>query len=194
MPIGGWAGTVSEVHKDGMFTVRWSRETLASIHPVYRKRCERDGLELKEYWLGEDDIEPDTGGPLEIEQPKAITSKPLSPKDQDDRIRMVFGLTSNDPLPDVTDETLGAYHRYLAERLSFPFAAEYDPQDGHPEKVKVIGLGDPDDEPMVDEMYGILCEARLEGSVVAIPLGQLEDAKGNRQLVRDYCCWFWNYR
>jgi hypothetical protein len=69
------------------------------------------------------------------------------------------------------------------------------PQSGsHPEKVKVIGLGDPDEEPMIDEEYGILCEARMEGQVVTLPLGELEDAKPNRQLVKDYCYWFWNYR
>lgn len=33
IPLGGWAGTISNVHKDGMYTIRWSRETLASIHP-----------------------------------------------------------------------------------------------------------------------------------------------------------------
>ena len=62
--------------------------------------------------------------------------------------------------------------------------------------VKVIGLGDPDDELMIDEMYGILCEARHERRVVTLPLGELEVKKGkpNRQLVKDYCYWFWNYR
>ena len=34
MPLGGWAGTISEVHDHGMYTVRWSQETLAAIHPV----------------------------------------------------------------------------------------------------------------------------------------------------------------
>lgn len=99
MPLGGWAGTIAEIHDDGMFTVRWSEETLASIHPIFQKRCEKDGLEFEVYWLGADDLEPDAGGPLEIEEPKEITTKPLSPEDQDDRIRMIFGLTSNDPLP-----------------------------------------------------------------------------------------------
>jgi hypothetical protein len=37
------------------------------MHPVYRKRCERDGLELESMWLGENDIEPDSGGPPVIE-------------------------------------------------------------------------------------------------------------------------------
>ena len=196
MPIGGWAGTIAEAHDDGNYTVLWSKETLASIHPVFKKRCERDGLDFDQYLIGADDLESDTGGLLEIEQPKKITTKPLSPKDQDDRIRIVFELTSNDPLPEVDDETLAAYHKHLSKNLVFPFAAEHGEEYGHPERVKVIGLGDPDDEPMIDEMYGILCEVRMEGQIVTLPLGELEDAKGkpNRQLIEDYCYWFWNWR
>ena len=196
MPLGGWAGTIAELHDADMYTIRWSKETLASVHPVFKNRCERDGLKLDQYLISAVDLESNTGGLLEIEQPKKITTKPLSPKDQDDRIRMVFELTSNDPLPEVDDETLEAYHEYLSKNLAFPFAAEHGEEYGHPERIKVIGLGDPDDEPMIDEMYGILCEARMEGQIVTLPLGELQDAKGkpNRQLIEDYGYWFWNWR
>ena len=196
VPLGGWAGTIAEVNEGGIYTVRWSKETLASIHPVFEKRCEKDGLEFDQYWLGADDLEQDTGGPLEIEQPKKITTKPLSPKDQDDRIRMVFGLTSNDPLPDVDDETLESYHEHLSKSLVFPFTAEHGGEEyGHSERVKVVGLGDPDEEPMIDGHYGIICEARLEGQIMNVPLGELNDVKGkpNRQMVDDYCYWFHNW-
>src|SRR3989304_5292679 len=74
MPLGGWAGTIIEVHKDGMSEIRWSEETLASIHPVIKKRCEKDGLSLEQYGLDEGGLEPDTGGPLDIEQPAEITT------------------------------------------------------------------------------------------------------------------------
>ena len=42
---------------------------------------------------------------------------------------------------------------------------------------------------------GILCEARLQGQIVAVPFGELEDVKGkpNRQLIEDYCYWFHNW-
>jgi uncharacterized protein YodC (DUF2158 family) len=199
MPLGGWAGAVSEVHDNGMYTIRWSEETLAAIHPVYKQRCEKDGTFLEEYWLGDDDLEPDAGGPLDIEHPTEITTKPLSPKDEDDRVRMVFDLTSNDSLPDVDYETLETYHEYLLERLSFPFDAEYTSETGpfssRTIQVKVTGLGDPD-EPMIEDMYGILCEARHERRKVTLPLGELEVKRGkpNRQLIKDYCYWFWNHR
>jgi uncharacterized protein YodC (DUF2158 family) len=193
IPLGGWMGTISEIHKDGMYTIRWSKETLAAVHPVVKRRSEKDGTVLEEYWLGDDDLEPDNGGPLNIEQPTEIIVKPLLPKDQDDRIRGVFGLTGNDPLPEVDDETLTAYRGYLAKNLTFPFQAEYGEEYGHPERVKVIGLGDPEEEPLIDEDDGILCEARMEGEVVTLPLGELEDAKPNRKLIDDYCYWLHNW-
>ena len=127
---------------------------MASIHPVFKQRCEIDGLDEERYGLSGDDLEPDSGGPFNIEQPKEITTKPLSPKDQDDRIRMIFDLTSNDLLPDVDGESLEAYHDHLSRNLAFPFTAEFRPKYGHPEQIKVIGLGDPDDEAMIDEDYG----------------------------------------
>jgi len=102
---------------------------------------------------------------------------------------MVFGLTSNDPLPEVDDETLTIYHDYLAKNLKFPFSAEHGALDGHPERVRVIGLEDIDEESMIDNTDGLLCEARLEGQLVTLPLGELEDAKPNRRLIDDYCYW-----
>lgn len=197
IPLGGWAGAISEVGKDGMYSIRWSRETLAAIHPVVKQRSEKDGTVLEEYCLEDDDLEPDPGGPLKIEQPTEIATKPLSAKDEDDRIRMVFGLTSNDPLPDVDGRTLETYHEYLSKNLAFPFEAECISETGpfssRTIRVKVIGLGDPDEEPMIDEEYGVLCEARMEGQVVTLPLGELEDAKPNGQLIEDYCYWFHNW-
>jgi len=38
---------------------------------------------------------------------------------------MVFGLTSNAPLPDVDDETLLACYHYLAKNMRFPFELEH---------------------------------------------------------------------
>jgi len=132
LTIGGWAGTVGEVKKGSPPTclVRWNGETLKSQSPIYRKRCERDGFDGEEMWLGENDLEPDPGGPIKIEQPNEIVTKPLSMDDQDDRIRAVFGLTSDDPLPNVDFDSLLAYHRHLSESLLFPFEAEYSHETG----------------------------------------------------------------
>jgi uncharacterized protein YodC (DUF2158 family) len=197
MPIGGWAGTVAAINDGGMYTVRWSRETLDNIHPVYKKRSKKDRTVLEEYWLGDDDLEPDSGGPLDIEQPTEIKAKPLSPKDQDDRIRMVFGLTSNDPLPHVGDETLLAYYKHLSENLRFPFKVDHFVETGPFERKKhtvtVLKLFDPANDPP-DETDGLICEARRGGRVVEMPLAEFEvdeDAPG-LQMLADYCYWFWN--
>ena len=102
---------------------------------------------LEEYWLGEDDLEPDPGGPLSIEQPTAITPRPLSADEQGDRVRMVFGLTSDDFLPGVDEDSLETYYDYLEERLSLPLEATVLPEEEdflNPSplrRVKVVALG-----------------------------------------------------
>ena len=198
MPLGGWAGTVTEVQGADTFTVRWTKETMEAIHPVFKQRCEIDGLDPEEYVLTGDDFESDTGGSLNIEHPAKITTKPLSPKDQDDRIRMILGLTSNDPLPDVDSETLERYCGHLLEHLSFPFDAEYTSETGpfssRTIQVTVASLGDPD-EPMIDDMHGIICEAKDERRSIDLPLDELEVKrnKPNRQLIEDYSYWLHNW-
>lgn len=125
MPLGGWAGTIARVDRGGTCLVQWSRATLARIHPICKKRSAIDGTEFEEYWLSEQDLEPDSGGPLAIEQPTRITPRPLSANNQADRVRMVFGLTSDDFLPDSDEDALETYYDYLASRLSLPMEAKY---------------------------------------------------------------------
>jgi hypothetical protein len=199
IPLGGWAGTINEVDKRSApptYLIAWNRYTLDHIHPVYRKRCERDGLELESMWLSEDDILPDSGGRAVIEQPTRIITRPLNEKDQDDRVRIALGLTSDEPLPQVNDDTIRAYHRYLAAQLAVPCEAKWEPEHGPTAPVKITDLGDPEDDAWVDETYGLLCEVRAGGRLIEIPLGQCEAKKGNpnRQLLNDYAYWFWNYR
>jgi Calcium binding len=111
-------------------------------------------------------------------------------------VRIALGLTSDDPLPEVDDDTLRAYHRYLAAHLTFPFEAKWEPEYGPAPTIKITGLGDPEDDAWADEMYGLLCEARAEGRLTEVPLGECEAKKGsaNRQLLKDYSYWFWNNR
>jgi len=74
MPMGGWTGAISRHLPERPFTylVRWSAETLRSIHPIYSQRCKRDGVDLEEMWLDVDELEPDPGGPPAIEHPTSI--------------------------------------------------------------------------------------------------------------------------
>lgn len=74
LPLGGWHGRIVDIQEQPTrnYLIRWSRETLANIHPVYRKRCEEDDVCLDQTWLLEEDLEPDAGGPLLLERPVHI--------------------------------------------------------------------------------------------------------------------------
>lgn len=199
MPIGGWCGTVVEVDADGPasgYLVEWDRRTLDAMHPIFVKRCHRDDLELESMWLDEADLEPDGGEGLAIEQPTALVTRPLNPENQDDRLRALFSLTSDDPLPAVSEETLAGYHAYLAARLRFPFNArgieETGPLELRQRKIKALRLIPPDE---CDEEDGLLCAGLLEDAESDWPLWELEaDGDGEqRRLVRDYSYWFSNF-
>lgn len=200
IPLGGWAGTITEVDSRSdppTYLIVWNSHTLAHMHPAYRKRCERDDMGVEDMWLGDDDLMPDDGSPPVIEQPTEIRTRPLNPKDQDDRVRAAFGLTGDDPVPEVSDETLLAYHRHLSKHLKFPFAATYSREAGmllaRSEAVTVVGLLEADE---IDEQYGLFCQALKGREPMDVPLGEVEAKKGdpNRQLVADYSYWFWNWR
>ncbi len=199
IPLGGWAGKITEVEAGSppLYLIRWSQDTLRNMHPVYRKRCDRDGLDFEEMWLGEDDLEPDAGGPVIVQQPTKIITPPLSLSDQDDRIRVVFSLTRDDLLPDVDEDSLRIYYKYLAAKLKFPVEATWAKEAGLgevTEKVSILALGGFEDDPWIDDMYGILCKAKMSRGEGELPLAEMEKVKPNKQLVEDYAYWFWNNR
>jgi hypothetical protein len=192
-PLGGWAGTIAEVYRGQVYLVSWSPETLASIHPIYQKRCAIDGNVLEEYWLSEGDLEPDQVGPLAIQQPTAITPRALSVENQGDRVRMVFGLTSDDFLPDVDEDSLETYYDHLVEHMSLPTEAKYCCQEdlfdrSAPRRVTVAALRN---ETRWDEDDRILCEIRTTEGNQVVPLTDLELRRSdpNYQLLDDYSSW-----
>lgn len=128
IPLGGWSGTIEEIEPsddETFYEIGWDRRTVAAMHPVFLKRCERDDLIVKTLCLNDDSIEPNLGEPVPIEQPTKIITPPLSEANQDDRVRKVFGLTHDDPIPEISEESLLAYHCYLKSNLKCPFTAFY---------------------------------------------------------------------
>ncbi len=198
LTIGGWAGTIAEMRNGTPPTllIRWSKQTLKQRSSIYHKRCERDGFDSNEMWLGEGDLQPDVGGPVTIERSNHVVTRPLSMNDQNDRLRAVLELTSDDPLPEADDESLVAYYQYLANNLSFPFEAKYSFGPGmfqsKTSSITVLGLLDPDD--FADDGYGLFCQARRDGQRIELPLTELKVRKGNlnRRMVDDYSSWFVN--
>ena len=201
IPLGGWSGTIKEVAQSNdqiTYEIEWDRRTLAGMHPVYRKRSERDSLDLETMWLGDEDLEADDGTLVPMKQPTGIKTPPLSMKDEYDRIRAVFGLTHDDPLPEVNQETLLTYHRYLAANLKFPFTALYGEEEIGPFSSKrgtviVTGLLDPEVDDLTEE-DGVICTGRHREKEIEFPFGEIEVKRKdpNYNLVSDYASWFFD--
>jgi hypothetical protein len=200
MPLGGWTGTVTEIieHEGQVNCVfELDERTLASLHPIFRQRSEIDGLDIGFMGVCQEDIEPDDGTLLPIEQPTAIVPRPLSPDEQDDRVRMVFGLTHDDFLPEVNREHQHTYYRYLLSHLTLPFRAQYRPgrrrSSGKPVRLTVTGLEDVN-EYEVEERYGLIGVGKEPGGPVEFPLIEIEGIEGesNRRLIEDYAYWLAN--
>ncbi len=129
-----------------------------------------------------------------MEQPTNIVTPPLSMDDPDDRIRIVFGLTSDDPLPKADEQTQQKFLDYLKAHLSFPFKAEHYPAtdvgSGRIGEVTVLGFAD---LPFVRKA-GVVLHARMgteEVQVAAVGL-HVSDGDPNRRYVEDYTYWLWD--
>jgi hypothetical protein len=202
LPLGGWAGAVKEIIEDDSSThlclIELGEATLEQVHPVYFSRCERDGLNHTEIVVGQDDLDADQGDALPIEQPTNIVPAPLDMSDRDDRIRHALGLTSDDLLPEVDDEKLAVYYRYLSAQLSFPLETAFWVDTGRMSRKRHqfqgLRLINPREE--LDENGGLLCEgqARSAGNVssMRLPLSELENIENrkNRRFISDYLTWF----
>ncbi len=196
IPLGGWVGRVKRIGwlTPAGYAIHWTKPTLYQAHPVYFKRCQRDEVKPYRYWLEEDQLEAAADEtPTAMEQPTNIVTEPLSLDDPDDRIRIVFGLTSDDALPKAEEQTQRHFLEYLKARLSFPFKAEYAPASflgpSKSDKISVLGLADPP----VDRKEGIVCEARKGKHEFQVPLTMihLSEDNPNFQYVEDYTYWLW---
>jgi hypothetical protein len=146
--LGGWVGDIREIDttsRPASVLVHWTRSTLEAMHPAYRVRCERDGLDLEEMRLDETDLEPCPEGVLgpegssHLETPTQLQPAPLDPEDPTDRIRSIFGLTSDDPLPPLNRETLTHYREFLQKEMPLPLPALVHGETG-PEPVLVTRI------------------------------------------------------
>jgi hypothetical protein len=118
---------------------------------------------------------------------------------QDDRIRMIFGLSEESPLPLVRHETLAAYFEYLMAHLTLPFEALYCQNGGEMRQlihyVHVMELVDPR-RSNNHSLHGLLCKAKNHRDFLELPLAEfgVRDDNPNCQLIDDYAYWFVNCR
>jgi hypothetical protein len=198
-PLGGAVGTIVDVNRDERpptYHIEWEEETLGKMHPVYRVRCERQDLDHETIWLDEDDLEPAPDGPVTIEQPGDLVAPSLDPDDEFDRIRELFGLTGDDPVPEVSQASLTQFHEILSGRLTFPLAALYREQGGplfgpRAEPILVLRLLPPEE---AEPEAGLLVEVRRGDESDVLPLWDVDLAEQDpqHQLLSDYSFWMTN--
>ena len=117
---------------------------------------------------------------------------------QEKRIAKILGVERGKQLPGVSEKASKTYHSHLINHLSFPFDADYSVEKGPLEDtyydIKVNGLLKPEESPDL-EYYGLFCQGRKGRRKVEIPLAEItvKQEGRNKQLVEDYCMWFWNY-
>ena len=192
LPLGGWAGTITKLGEEGYCTIKLNQYTLDHIHPVYKRRCERDDLHLEELEMHQGDLEPDLGEGLPLEEPTNIQTKPLDLAEPEDRLRAALGVTTDNAVPLVTKATLLKYFEYLKAGLTFPFPATYSHHDGKRRifhEISVVGMSD--EFPIEDE-YGLVCKVKGDQEEWEVPLVLLEVSKDdhNHQVLEDYRWWF----
>jgi Calcium binding len=204
IPLGGWSGTVAKIIKEHgqiNYLFKLDDRTQASLHPTYLERCDRDGLDFEIMSLLEEELELDDGMPIAVEQPTEIRTLPLSEDDQEDRVRLVFGLTHDDPIPAVSFETLMTYYQYLAENLKFPLFTSRWAKSGPFTRKKVpvpISRLDPPVAEEYDEecpLYGVGIDVDEEIEIeVPLEVIDLKKNESNYRLISDYTYWSQNWR
>lgn len=199
IPLGGWVGKIRRIAwlTPIAYGIQWTKSTLDQAHPVFFKRCQRDDMKPYKYWADENQLaSANVETPVAMEQPTNIVTRPLSADEPDDRIRMVFGLTTDDPLPKADEQTQRQFLDYLKAHLSFPFKADYWPASGSGPckggEVRVLDFANPP----LDRKEGILCKAQRGKREFLVPLEGLfiGDDDANFQIVEDYTHWLFEVR
>jgi hypothetical protein len=123
----------------------------------------------------------------------------LSFPNQEERIRLIFGLAPDSPLPGVSQHVLEQYYAHLVERLSLPFEAIYCQNGGDMRQlihyVRVLQLMDPATV-RESNLYGLYCKVENTKQVLQLPLTELgvREDNPNCQLIDDYAYWFVNWQ
>ena len=192
IPMGGWTGDITEVEQApgrDTYEIRWDKRTLEGMHPVYRKRCERDSLELENMHLRRRgprtrrrQANPDRATDEDRDEaalgrlPRRSSADGLRPDP-----RRPASAGGPEDTPDLSP---------LPRRRSFrfPFRASWKVYGFAMTVHRLLGPREYD----LEEEAGLLCEIRCSQGTFEIPLSELDDVE-NCKLVEDYGYWFWNW-
>ena len=117
----------------------------------------------------------------------------MSWDEQEKRVAEILGVKAGTALPAVSRRTLRKYHAYLRANLKFPFKSGVEDLKG---EATIHGLFDLDECPELT-FYGLFAVGRHREHTIETPLVdvfEVEDKGQNKQLIEDYCFWFWNHR
>jgi len=193
--LGGWQGRVLGLDGD-MVSLAWDSLTLKAMPNDMIEKCEAEGWDWSEMRLGLEDVEPaearDT--PAAVVRAKKALGDGYAWVWLGEEGRRIGRVLRHTTPHDIMAQ-LGAWRAYLAQTLTFPFAAVVsENQDRGPLKhgdhVKVIGLND-----LIENMYGLIADLRVGHRKYAFPLCDLEVVdKGSPdyQPMKDYAVWFAN--
>ena len=109
------------------------------------------------------------------------------------RVAEIFGVPAGQRLPAVSRKTLRQYHAYLTAHLILPFKAEVEDID---DTITISSLFKLNECPDLT-FYGLFVRGNQGRRRIEIPIATIEEVKEegkNKQLIEDYCMWFWNYR
>jgi hypothetical protein len=117
----------------------------------------------------------------------------MSWDEEERRVAEILGVKKGEALPDVSRKTLRTYHAYLKANLEFPFQAKVEDLAGEATIHSLFALNECPDL----TFYGLFVRGNQGRRIIEIPIATIEEMKNegkNKQLVEDYCMWFWNYR
>jgi Calcium binding len=120
-------------------------------------------------------------------------SAPMSWEEDERRVAEILGVHAGQRLPAVSRQTLRQYHTYLTAHLVFPFQAVIEDLDG---VITIRSLFKLKECPDLT-FYGLFVRGNQGQRLIEIPIATIEEVKEegtNKQLIEDYCMWFWNYR
>ena len=195
--ISGWQGSIVELDPDEkMMLIAFDSITLREMGLDYIERCEEEGMDWAQYYIGYDDVTlaPARDTAADVENAAAELAAQAGWAYLGEEGRAINAVLAD---IDIEDELaqMHAWRDYFAKCLTFPFKAVVDEaQRGRSpvragDRVTVLALEDADD------LYGVMVRVKHKFSTFSLPLCDLkalDEASPNYKPVYLHAVWFAN--